>query len=82
MARGKKSSLDMEEPVVVQEDEFESVPIVEEPIAEPTVEPVVKAEEKPAVVEEKKKESVNQKAETQNKTVERKAKRGVKICVI
>lgn len=71
MAKGKKSSLDMDEPVVVQGEEVVSEPIVEET---PTV---VKAEKKPAVeVKEQKK------AETQEKTVEKKTKRGVKICVM
>ena len=74
MARAKKSSLDMDEPVVVQDDVIEEVPVV--------IPEVVVEAEKSAVVEEKKKEIVNEKAETQNKIVEKKPKRGVKICVI
>jgi hypothetical protein len=65
MARTKKSSLDVEEPIQVQD---------EMTVDEPTFE-VGKAEE-PAV--EKKQET---KAETHNETAAKKAKRGVKICV-
>ena len=76
MARAKKSSLDMDEPVIVQDEGVVNEPIAEEPKVEPVIEPVVeKAVEKPAVVEKE------NKAETQNKTVDKK-KRGVKICVI
>ena len=74
MARAKKSSLDAEEPVVVEGEEtvMETVAVKEETVTE-------KAEEKTAVTEKTKK----QKAETQDKpNVEKKAKRGVKICVI
>ncbi len=76
MARAKKSSLDMDEPVVVQDEVF-----AEDPVIMPDI--VVKAEE-PAVVEEKKPEikPVKAETETQNKPVEKKTKRGVKICVI
>ena len=70
MAR-KKSSLDIEEPVLVQGEE-----IKEEPIVEATA-PTVEKAEIPAVVEKK-----ETKADTQDKTTEKKAKRGVKICVI
>lgn len=66
MARAKKSSLDIDEPVIVQDEEFEDVPVLEEPNADPMNEPVV---EKVVI------------AEAQNKTVGKK-KRGVKICVI
>ena len=78
MARAKKSSLDMDEPVFVQDEVFGDAPVVEEPVkVEPTAEPVVeKAVEKPAVAEKE------NKAEAQIKTVEKKEKRGVKICVI
>ena len=75
MARAKKSSLDTEEPVVVEGEEtvMETAVVEEEPA-------VVKAEEKPAVTE---KETKKQKAEAQEKPkTESKAKRGVKICVI
>lgn len=73
MARAKKSSLDTEEPVVVEGEEvMETVAVKEEPVA------TEKAEEKTAVTEKTKK----QKAEAQEKPmVENKAKRGVKICV-
>ena len=73
MARAKKSSLDMDEPVIVQDEVFGDAPVAEEPLTfepvkvEPAAGPVVeKAVEKPAVAE---KES---KAEAQIKTVEKK----------
>ena len=62
----RKSSLDLDEPVIVQEEEI---------VSEPT-EYVGEAEEKPAFVVKEKK------AETQKSTVEKKTKRGVKICVM
>lgn len=78
MARAKKSSLDMDEPVMVQ-DEFVSEPVIEAeaPVAE-------KAEETPAVVEEKKeiKEIKETKAETLPKQQDKKVRHGVKICVL
>jgi len=62
----KKSSLDMEEPVLVEGEET----IVSEPIADKAVDKVVET----TVTE---KENTKQKAETQGKN----KKRGVKICV-
>ena len=70
MARSKKSSLDMDEPVVVQGEEMV------EPIAEATA-VIEKKAETPAVLEKKEKKF---EAETQNKVMEKKNK-GVKICV-
>ena len=74
MARAKKSSLDTEEPVLVEGDET-----MMETVAKQKVEATEKAEEKAAVTVKESK----QKAEAQDKPmVENKAKRGVKICVI
>ena len=44
MARAKKSSLDMDEPVVVQGDDVDEA-LVAEPVVEPVIEPVVEKAE-------------------------------------
>ncbi|MBP5782746.1 MAG: hypothetical protein J6W04_04320 [Bacteroidales bacterium] len=72
MARAKKSSLDTEEPLIVQGEETK----MDEPIIEAEEAPVIEKTVEKTVSTEK------TKAETQEKTVEKKAKRGVKICVM
>lgn len=74
MAKAKKSSLDIDEPVVVEGDEMMKE-TVSEPVKEKETE---KAEVKSAATENKK----QNKADTQDKKVEKKTNRGVIICAM
>ena len=69
MARAKKSSLDVEEPVVVEG---------EQNVSETAVFTADKADESAGVVKENK----QTKAEAQTKTEEKAKNKGVKICVL